>query len=318
MKVLFLDRADPVVFQSLESFGFQCHHYDGTVPVKELIKTYTGLVVRSGTSIDKTLLDAAGSLEFVARLGAGMEHIDTHYAHKKGIAVFSSPEGNKDAVGEHAIGMLLAMMNHIPRAHEQVIKGIWQREKNRGQEIKGKTIGIIGYGNTGSAFAKKLQGFECNVLAYDKYKKGFGRNLVREVGYDQIFHEVDILSLHIPLTPETRYMVNSRYLSNFHKPIWLLNTARGEIVDTQALLESIHNGGVEGASLDVLEFESPSFCELDFNRLPQAFQDLCCTGKVLLTPHIAGWTQESKYKLGKVLADKILSHYKLKRPSGLP
>ncbi len=309
-KVVFLDPVDPVVLQTLESSGFKCHPYDGKMPAEKMVKSCCGIIVRSRTPIDKALLDAAENLEFVGRLGAGMENIDTLYAQKKGVAVFNSPEGNRDAVGEHALGMLLAMMNHIPRAHEQVIQGIWQREENRGEEIKGKTIGIVGYGNTGSAFAKKLQGLECHVLAYDKYKTGFGSSLVEEVTSEQIFRETDILSLHIPLTPETRYMVNSQYLESFHKPIRLINTARGKIVDTHALLESIRREKVRQAALDVLEFESPSFERLHFNELPQVFQDLCQTGKVLLSPHIAGWTRESKYKLGKVLAEKILNHYR--------
>jgi D-3-phosphoglycerate dehydrogenase len=202
--------------------------------------------------------------------------------------------------------MLLSLLNHLRRADRQVREGIWLREENRGTEIKGKTLGIIGYGNMGSAFAQRLQGFNCRVIAYDKYKSGFGNQWVEEVDYETIFRETDILSLHVPLAEETRLLVNNDYLSRFAKPLWLINTARGPVVDTASLLSAIENGRVNGAALDVLEFEKFSFEKLNFDQLPETFRKLAESNKVILSPHIAGWTQESKYKLGKVLADKIL------------
>lgn len=310
MKILFLDTAHEVIRQEMEDKGYQCEFWDGKTPVASIAKNYIGFIVRSKIKIDKAIIDSAENLKFIGRVGAGMENIDMAYAKTKGIKVFNSPEGNRDAVGEHAMGMLLSLMNNMRRADAEVRKGIWKREENRGTEIKGKTVGIIGYGNMGTAFAQRLQGFECNIIAFDKYKKGFGNALVAEVDYETIYRETDILSLHVPLTNETSQLVNAEYINRFHKPIWLINTARGPVVNTEALLNALNSAKVKGAALDVLEFEKFSFENLD--KVPETFKQLADHNRVILSPHIAGWTHESKYKLGKVLSDKILNHLKTK------
>ncbi len=309
MNTLFLDTAHDVIRQELEAAGYKCEQWDGTTSLLSIAGNYEGFIVRSKVKIDREILDAAVKLKFIGRVGAGLENIDVDYARANGIKVYNSPEGNRDAVGEHALGMLLALMNNLLIADDEVRRGIWLREANRGSEIKGKTVGIIGHGNMGSAFAQRLQGFDCRVIAYDKYKTGFGNEKVEEVDYDTIFRETDILSLHVPLTEETRMLVNSDYLSRFKKPIWLINTARGPVVDTAALLSAIDNGQVKGAALDVLEFEKFSFEKLDFDQLPEIFKKLVQNNKVILSPHIAGWSHESKYKLGKVLVDKIVKEF---------
>ncbi|MCF8331097.1 MAG: hypothetical protein K9H84_01455 [Bacteroidales bacterium] len=310
MKILFLDTTHEVIRQELENEGYICDFWNGIAPVTSIAKSYIGIIVRSKIKIDKPILDSAENLKFIGRVGAGLENIDVRYAEKKGIQIFNSPEGNRDAVGEHTLGMLLSLMNNIRRADAEVRKGIWKREENRGTEIKGKTIGIIGYGNMGSAFAQRLQGFECNIIAYDKYKKEFGNDLVTEVDYETIYRETDILSLHVPLTDETSQLVDVEYINRFQKPIWLINTARGPVVNTAALLNALNTAKVKGAALDVLEFEKYSFENLD--EIPETFKLLTGHDRVILSPHIAGWTHESKYKLGKVLSDKILSFLKTK------
>ncbi|MFO8053911.1 MAG: NAD(P)-dependent oxidoreductase [Bacteroidales bacterium] len=306
MNVLFLDKVHDVVRQELEASGYACEMWNGKTRLTDIAGSYHGFIVRSGVQIDKPLLDAAVNLRFIGRQGAGLENIDVRYAQKKGVNVFNSPEGNRDAVGEHALGMLLSLMNHLPRADRQVREGLWIREENRGAEINEKTIGIIGYGNMGSAFAGKLSGFNCRILAYDKYKSGFGNQNVTEAGYEDIFRETDILSLHVPLTDETSGLVDRAYLSAFHKPIWLINTARGPIVNTADLLHALDEKRLKGAALDVLEYEEHSFKGLRYDDQPETFKKLMENNKVILSPHIAGWTIESKYKTGKVLADKIL------------
>lgn len=306
MKVLFLDTAHDVIRQELEAAGHECQQWDGATTLPAIAATYEGFIVRSKVKIDREVLDAAVKLKFIGRVGAGLENIDVEYAREKGVKIYNSPEGNRDAVGEHALGMLLALMNKLLIADDEVRRGIWLREENRGSEIKGKTVGIIGYGNMGTAFAQRLQGFDCRVIAYDKYKSGFGNSLVEEVDYDTIFRDTDILSLHVPLSDDTRMLVNTGYLSRFKKPLWLINTARGPVVDTAALLSAIETGRIKGAALDVLEFEKFSFEKLDFDQLPPTFKKLVQSNKVILSPHVAGWTHESKYKLGKVLVDKII------------
>ncbi|MFO8087645.1 MAG: NAD(P)-dependent oxidoreductase [Bacteroidales bacterium] len=305
MNVLFLDTSHPVLEQELEKAGFQCTFWNKVDPLAKAISSSSGLIVRSKIKIDRALIDAAPQLRFIGRIGAGMENIDVKYANSKGIQVFNSPEGNRDAVAEHALGMLLALMNHMLTADAEVRKAIWKREANRGTEIKDKTIGIIGFGNMGSAFAQRLNGFDCTIIAYDKYKKGFGNQLVAEVDYATIFQKSDILSLHVPLTDQTHHLVNNDYLNKFKKPIWIINTSRGPVVDTSAILSGIDKGLIRGAALDVLEFETYSFDKL--HDLPDTFQKLVASPKVILSPHIAGWTFESKVKLSKYLAQKIVA-----------
>lgn len=311
MNVLFIDTAHPYLSEALTAAGFACDWASTTSRsvILEKLADYEGVIIRSKIKLDKEALDAAPNLRFIARVGAGMENIDVAYAQSKGIVCLNAPEGNRDAVGEHALGMLLALMNHLLKVDHEVRNGIWIREGNRGTEIQGKTIAIIGYGNMGSSFAEKLSGFRANVIAYDKYKTGFSELFVKESNMNEVFETADILSLHVPLTAETNKMVNSEYLSRFRKPIYLINTARGQCVDTESLLNAIDSGKVFGAALDVLEFEKFSFENLNSSDLPDSFRQLINSRKVILSPHIAGWTHESNYKMADIIVHKIKSLY---------
>lgn len=305
--VLFLDPAHHLLFDELEAMGYRCL-YEPEIDREELLRrmpALTGIIVRSRLKIDEGLLASGHKLRFVGRVGSGLENIDVQYAESKGITCLNSPEGNRQAVGEHAVGLLLSIANNICVADKEVRQGIWRREENRGFELSGKTAGIIGYGNTGSAFAECLRGFGMRILAYDKYRKGFGTGWVRESGMKEIYNECDILSLHVPLTEETMHLVNRQYISRFKKRIVLINTARGAVVNTSDLTEALRNKKVLGAGLDVLEYEHLSFEKLDTEVLPGVFQSLATLPNVVLTPHVAGWTKESKEKLATVLADKI-------------
>jgi len=310
--VLFIDTTHPYLEEELTKFGFNCVQYSGKDrrEILEMIGEFQGVVIRSKIKLDHEALEKAPRLKFIARVGAGMENIDQQFAESKGIACLNAPEGNRDAVGEHAMGMLLSLLNHLCSVNLEVRKGIWIREGNRGTEICGKTIAIIGYGNMGGAFAKRLSGFGVNVIAYDKYKTGFSDLYVKEVQMEEVFRDADILSLHVPLSDETRQMVNEAYLGKFSKPIYLINTARGQCVDTEALMDAIDEGKVPGAALDVLEYEKLSFENLDAETLPLPFKRLIACDKVILSPHIAGWTHESNYKLAKVLVEKIKDCWK--------
>ena len=304
--IIIIDDVHPILIQELKKNGFVCH-YRPTITRKELlpiISQYTGIVVRSKTKIDRELIDAAPNLKIIGRYGAGMENIDTNYAASKGIVCVNAPEGNRNAVAEHAIGLLFALLNNICIADKQVKSGIWDRNNNWGHEITGKTIGIIGYGNTGSTFSKKLQGFDVTILAYDKYKQGFGNQLVKEVSLETIFENADVLSLHIPLTDKTNNMVNRQFIEKFRKPFIFLNTSRGQIVNTSDLVAAIENGKITGAGLDVLEYEKTDFEAMSSNN--PTLKKLLTFNNVILTPHIAGWTYQSYEKLGKVLAEKII------------
>lgn len=306
-KVLFVDSAHPSFKTDLESLGFLCDYFPDLDldTFLKILPSYHGIIIRSRFKITKEIMDVASSLKFIARVGSGLESIDVDYAHKKGIACLNSPEGNRDAVGEQAIGMLLALLNNLARADRQVRQGIWIREGNRGTEIKGKTIGIIGYGNMGSSFAKKLKGFEARIIAYDKYKSGFGNEYVEEVSLEEIFAHAQILSLHVPLTEETHYMINEDFISKFSYPFVLINTSRGKVVQTEALVEALENGKILGAALDVLEYESISFEKIEKSHTPDPLRYLLKSDQVILSPHIAGWTFESHIKLSKVLVEKI-------------
>ncbi|MFO7874518.1 MAG: NAD(P)-dependent oxidoreductase [Bacteroidales bacterium] len=305
--VLFLDTTHPSLMKDLRGIGYTCT-YDPDMTYEKLISiapTLTGIIVRSKFFLGQEVLENARNLRFIGRVGSGMENIDVTCAEKQGIACLNSPEGNRTAVAEHALGMLLALMNKLCVADKEVRRGVWKREKNRGYEISGKTLGIIGYGNTGSAFAQCLRGFEMNILVYDKYKEGFGNDFVQETDMDAIFRQADILSLHIPLTDETRYLVNSTFLEQFQKPLVLINTSRGEVVNTSDLLKAVKKQKVTGAALDVLDFEHLSFEKLAFEEMPVTFRELAGLSNVVLSPHIAGWTHESYQKLSKVLFEKI-------------
>lgn len=306
-KILFLDSNHPVMLEMLRENGFVCEedYTSSKADVLKKIHDYHGVIIRSRFKIDRDFLDAAANLKVIGRAGAGMENIDVAYAESKGIRCVHAPEGNRVAVGEHALGMLLSLMNNFRRADNEVRGGVWKREENRGTELTGKTVGIIGYGNMGSAFAKVLRGFDVKILAYDKYKSGFGDEHVTESSPEEIFRNADVLSLHVPLTEETRGLVNETFLDSFTKNIWLINTSRGPVVNTAALVNAIDSGKVTGAGLDVLEYESTSFENLSAEQLPEPFQQLRKSDRVILSPHIAGWTFESHRKIGEVLATKV-------------
>lgn len=301
-KILIVDDLHPVFKEKAMALGFDVD--DRPLISREetmaVIGEYTGIAVRTKFRIDQELMDAAGQLKFVARAGAGLDNIDEAYAKARGITLLNAPEGNRDAVGEHAIGMLLCLINNFQRADAEIRRGIWNRERSRGWELKGKTVGIIGYGFMGQSFAKKLSGFEVNVIAYDKYKTGFSDAYAREVSMEEIVKHSDVLSLHIPLTAETRQMVNEEYLFHFKKPFFFINTARGEVVNTKALLAAIKNNKILGAGLDVLEVEKfPALAQQEW------YPELIKSDQVLLTPHVGGWTVESYRKISEVLAEKL-------------
>lgn len=311
MKVLHIDNNHPILIQTLAKAGFEnAENYTASkTEVEEIISGYDGIVIRSRFNIDKQFLDAAKNLKFIARVGAGLESIDIDYAEKLGVELFSAPEGNRNAVGEHALGMLLSLFNKLNSANKEVKNGQWNRESNRGTELDGKTVGLIGYGNMGKAFAKKLRGFDCEVLCYD-IKDGVEDANAKQVTLETLQEKVDILSLHTPWTPLTDKMVNANFIHSFAKPFWFINTARGKSVVTADLVEALKTGKILGAGLDVLEFEKLSFESLfDSNTIPEALTELFAMDNVLLTPHIAGWTVESKRRLAEVIAEKILAHF---------
>lgn len=303
-KCLIADSMHESLFSMLSQIGWDADYFPAITreELKLKLPGYHGLIVRSKTIIDRDLLGEHSTVKFVARAGAGVDNIDLDYANQKKIYILHAAEGNRDAVGEYTVGALLALLRNIVRADMQVRNNTWERESNRGEEIMGKTISLIGYGNMGQAFAQRLAGFGCKVLAYDKYKKGFGGNFCQEVNMTRVFDETDILSLHIPLTEETRRMVDIDYFKRFQKNIILINTARGEIVPMADLVSAIENGKVRGAVLDVLENEKIN------NLTPaqqQSFNYLKSRSNVIFTPHIAGWTYESHIKINVALVEKI-------------
>lgn len=306
-KVLFIDTAHPWLAEELTRQGFECIHYTGLSrqEIVDQLHLYTGVIIRSKIKLDAAALQKASNLKFIGRVGAGMENIDYRFAESMGIKCLNAPEGNRDAVAEHAMGMILALLNHLCKVNLEVRNGIWIRDNNRGTEIKGKTVALIGYGNTGSEFARRLMGFGANVIAYDKYKTGFSTDCVTEATMQQVYDSADILSLHIPLTEETHHLINGEYIGRFKKPFYLINTSRGPCVNTNDLVNAIESGKVSGAALDVLECENVSFENLDTSGLPEHFQRLFRSDKVILSPHIAGWTHESNLKLAQALAHKI-------------
>ena len=306
-KVLISDRTHEVLEERLREAGFEVlvepdHDYEGLV---QAAQGCDGLVVRSKVIVDKGFIDRVPSLRCIGRVGAGMETIDVDYAESKGIRCLNSPEGNRDAVGEHTVGLLLALLNNIARADAEVRRGMWQREANRGYELGPLTVGIIGYGNMGQSFAKRLSGFGCRVIYYDKYLDNLVNldNIVR-VSLETLQREADVVSFHVPLTAETHHYLNASFVANMHKPFFLLNTSRGAVVDTEALVQGLESGKVRGAALDVLEYENMQADSL--GDVPESLQYLMKSPRTVLTPHVAGWTVESKYKLAAVLADKII------------
>jgi D-3-phosphoglycerate dehydrogenase len=314
MKILHLDNNHSLLIEQLTAAGHE-NVEDYAITKKEteaIIAQYDGIVIRSRFNIDKEFIDAAPNLKFIARVGAGLESIDIPYAESKGIYLISAPEGNRNAVGEQALGMLLSLFNNLNRADAEVKAGNWNREANRGVELEGKTVGIIGYGNMGKACAKKLQGFDCEVLCYD-IKENVGDERARQVSLQEFQEQVDVVSLHTPWTPQTDKMVNAIFIDAFAKPFYLINTARGKSVVTADLVSAMKSGKVLGAGLDVLEYEKLSFENLfttdGSSNLPAPLEYLIKQDNVLLTPHIAGWTVESKIKLSQTIVDKILKRF---------
>ncbi|MFM9401234.1 2-hydroxyacid dehydrogenase [Myroides odoratimimus] len=306
-KVLHIDSNHPLMITQLAELGYEnVENYTASKEeIAESIHEYEGIIIRSRFSIDQSFLEKATNLKFIGRVGAGLENIDCAYAETKGIALIAAPEGNRTAVGEHALGMLLSLMNKLNLVDQEVRQGIWIREGNRGHEIEGKTVGIIGYGNMGNAFAKRLQGFDCEVIFHD-IREGLENAYAKQVSLAELQERADILSLHTPQTPETMYLINKELIQGFKKPFWFINTARGKSVNTTDLVEALKSGKVKGAALDVLEYEKSSFENMfSDNTLPEPMQYLIQAKNVLLSPHIGGWTIESKEKLAQTIIDKI-------------
>ena len=300
-KILISDRTHEVLPQRLREAGFEVvmepdHDYESLVCAAQ---GFEGLVVRSKVNIDRAFIDRVPSLRCIGRVGAGMETIDVDYAESKGIRCLNSPEGNRDAVGEHAVGLLLALLNHIARADAEVRRGLWQREANRGYELGPLTVGIIGFGNMGQAFARRLSGFGCRVVYYDKYLQETPEGSER-VSLETLQREADVVSFHVPLTDETHHYLDKTFIDAMAKPFFLVNTSRGAVVDTEALVAGLESGKVRGAALDVLENENMQADAL------VTLNTKLLTQNVVFTPHVAGWTVESKYKLAAVLADKMI------------
>ena len=311
MKILHLDTNHPILIAQLNNLGFT-NDEDYTSSKAEIvakIHLYDGLIIRSRFSIDASFLEKGKNLKFIGRVGAGLENIDSSYAKNNGITLIAAPEGNRNAVGEHTLGMLLSLFNKLNKANSEIKKGQWLREENRGVELDGKTIGLIGYGNMGKSFAKKLRGFNVQVLCYD-LKSNVSDDCCKQVSLREFQQKVDVLSLHTPQTELTRNMVNTNFIQSFKKNFWLLNTARGTSVVTKDLVIALKSGKILGAGLDVLEYEKTSFENLFTNdKIPKAFQYLINSNNVLLSPHVAGWTIESKEKLAQTIVDKIKSSY---------
>jgi D-3-phosphoglycerate dehydrogenase len=310
LKILHLDSNHPLLWDQLQQAGFQ-NEADFTSSKQDIeakIENYQGIVIRSRFKIDASFLDKAINLKFIARVGAGLESIDCEYATAKGIRLIAAPEGNANAVGEHALGMLLSLFNQLNKANTEVKSGQWIREGNRGQELEGKTIGIIGYGNMGKSFAKKLRGFDVTTLCYD-ILPNVGDANATQVSLATLQEQADVVSLHTPWTPETDKMINAAFISTFKKPFWFINTARGNSVVTEDLVAALKTKKVLGAGLDVLEYEKLSFETLFEGEKPAAFDYLLQANNVLLTPHIGGWTVESHQKLAQTIVDKIFAGY---------
>lgn len=312
IKILHLDNNHPLLQEQLAKAGFENHEdYTSTkVEVEQKIVNYDGIVIRSRFNIDKTFLDAATNLKFIARVGAGLESIDLDCAEAKNVNLFSAPEGNRNAVAEHTLGMILSLFNKLNIANDQVKSGQWLREANRGVELDGLTVGLIGYGNMGKAFAKKLRGFNVEVICYD-IKPDVDDSNAEQVELEELFKKTDVLSLHTPWTPLTNQMINANFINSFAKPFWLINTARGKSVVTSDLVDALKSGKVLGAGLDVLEYEKLSFEKLfaDASKMPEAFKELLTFDNVILSPHVAGWTVQSKEKLAQTIVDKILKQF---------
>ena len=304
-KVYFLDSVHPILEERLTNAGYLCVDCTNS-PLNELskmIEDASGIVLRSRITLNEAVLRNVRNLQFIARSGSGLENIDLDYCKKKNVKVYSSPEGNRNAVAEHCLGFLLSLLNNFKQAQCDIHNGEWLREKNRGIEITNLCVGIIGYGNNGRAFAEKLASIGVKVLVYDKYLKGFSGKGIYESNMEEIFKESNVISFHVPLTSETTYIADYQFFKSFSRPVWVLNISRGKVLKTKDLVRGLNEGIVRGAALDVLDEESKSFDMSSSNRI---VMDLNNMSNVIITPHVAGWTQESYFKLSNVLADKIL------------
>ena len=308
--MLRIDRVHELLDKKLRDHGFTVDTDLESPPEKlaEIIGDYDGLILRSRVPVNAALLDKAEKLKLIARVGSGLEGVDTAYARQKGIAVINAPEGNRNAVGEMALGLLLALMRNIVKADREIKNGFWNRKENTGFELEGKTVDIIGYGNTGKAFARKLAAFDTEVIFYD-ILPGLSDAYGRQTDYDEIFRRADAVSLHVPLTKQTRGMVNKKFIDAFAKPVYLINTSRGEVVITEDVADAIEKGKIRGAALDVIEYENPAFGNMNLQNMPAAFRRLAAHPGVILTPHIAGKTYESERKLAEVTAEKIIRFF---------
>jgi D-3-phosphoglycerate dehydrogenase len=311
IKILHIDSNHPLLWEQLQEAGFT-NHEDFTSTkeeIEEKIHNYQGIVIRSRFKIDKEFLDKATNLQFIARVGAGLESIDCEYALSKNVELIAAPEGNRNAVAEHTLGMILSLFNKLNEADREIRSGHWNRESNRGHELDGKTVGIIGYGNMGKSFAKKLRGFDVTVLCYD-ILENVGDANAKQVSLEELQQKADVLSLHIPWTPQTDKMVNADFINAFANPFWIINTSRGKNIVTADLVDAMESGKILGAGLDVLEYEKLSFETLfQGKNTPEAFQYLLNSKNVILSPHIAGWTFESHERLAQVIVDKIKGKY---------
>jgi D-3-phosphoglycerate dehydrogenase len=311
MKILHLDSNHPLLIQQLNDLGFT-NDEDYTSSKSEVeakIQNYDGFIIRSRFKIDKPFLDKCTNLKFIGRVGAGLENIDCDYAESKGIKLIAAPEGNRNAVGEHSLGLLLSLFNKLNKADKEVRQGKWLREDNRGLELDGKTVGLIGYGNMGKSFAKKLRGFDVEVLCYD-IKPNVGDENCTQVSLQELQNKSDVLSLHTPQTELTKNMINQEFINNFKKDFWLINTARGTSVVTKDLVTALKSGKILGTGLDVLEYEKSSFENLfSNNNMPEAFNYLIQAENVILSPHVAGWTIESNQKLAQTIVNKIKDNF---------
>ncbi|MBD1429269.1 NAD(P)-dependent oxidoreductase [Sphingobacterium litopenaei] len=309
MNILIVDDIHLVLLEKFDKAGI-CYNYQpdfARADAEKVINQYDGLIIRSKFQVDQAFIDLAPNLKLIGRSGAGMDNIDEEYALSKGIKLFPANEGNCDAVGEHMIGMLLNLMNNLNRGNVEIRQGQWRREENRGYELKGRTVALIGYGHNGQAMAKKLSGFDVKVIAYDKYKTGFSDQYATEVSMEEVVKQADVVSFHIPLTRETKGLIDEEYLLHFRKPIFFLMGARGGIANVPAVLKALDSGKISGAAFDVLPIEKfPALGEQDW------YQDLISRDNVILSPHVAGWTFESYFKLSDILADKIISDFNTK------
>ena len=307
MKILHIDSNHPTLISTLKNNGYinDLDISSSKEEIIKIIKDYDGLILRSRFKIDKDFIDNASNLKFIARVGSGLENIDCNYAKSKNIEVISSPEGNSNAVGEHAMGLLLSLLNNINTSSNQVKEGLWFREKNRGFEIEGKTVAILGMGNTGKSFAKKISSFNCKVFFYDIDEK-IKSKYAKKSSLDFLYKNADIVSLHLPYTIKNTDLFNKEFIQKFDKPFWLINTSRGKIVNTPDLVDALNEKKILGAGLDVIDIESSSFNNIEKGLNPY-FNELINLKNVIITPHIAGWTFESNVKLSQIIIDKIKS-----------